>query len=253
MASDNKHLPVTDGIVSRDRYAVNSIFKTYQGEGSRLGRLATFVRFAGCNLWSGREETRLAETPNGSCVRFCDTDFAKPNGANGGVLTFEELVRRVLDMTPEPDALIVFTGGEPLLQLSQRLVDVILQNAKGQTEVVIETNGVLPPLDKAWNTHYALAPKPPAPLAQQYKSHDHLVQFDCLKLLLVPGTSALPLDIPPYAKLLGQSVYLQPVDGIPMQECLEEADRLRKALLRLGYRNSDIRLGVQAHKVWELP
>src|SRR5271170_1905367 len=98
-------------------YAVKEIFYTLQGEGANAGRPAVFCRFAGCNLWSGREEDR-----SGAICRFCDTDFFGTNGQGGGQFTSaDELANAVASSWPAPGRaparpLVVFTGGEPLLQ-----------------------------------------------------------------------------------------------------------------------------------------
>src|SRR5436190_15413568 len=103
-------------------YAVKEIFYTLQGEGANTGRPAVFCRFAGCNLWSGREEDRATAVCN-----FCDTDFVGTDGTGGGrFATAEDLARAIhLHWPAAPSAarpLVVFTGGEPLLQLDGPLV-----------------------------------------------------------------------------------------------------------------------------------
>src|SRR6184192_1897795 len=102
-------------------YQVKEIYYTLQGEGARAGRAAVFLRFAGCNLWSGREEDR--ETA--SC-RFCDTDFVGLDGENGGryeAAALADKVAAVWEQGPLP--LVVVTGGEPLLQLDAALIDAL--------------------------------------------------------------------------------------------------------------------------------
>jgi 7-carboxy-7-deazaguanine synthase len=118
-------------------YAVKEIFLTLQGEGMQAGRRAVFLRFAGCNLWSGREADRADARCN-----FCDTDFVGLDGENGGRYEAEALaatVRRLWADGPRP--LVVITGGEPLLQLDAALIGAL----HGQGfEVAVETNGTLP-------------------------------------------------------------------------------------------------------------
>ncbi|MBV9527549.1 MAG: radical SAM protein, partial [Sphingomonas sp.] len=111
-------------------YTVHDIFHTLQGEGANMGRSAVFVRFAGCNLWSGREEDRHRAT-----CRFCDTDFRKGTG-----YSLEGLVAKIESFGR--CGLVVFTGGEPALQLDQALVDVLHEDLG--YEVAIETNGTRP-------------------------------------------------------------------------------------------------------------
>ncbi|MEC9139752.1 MAG: 7-carboxy-7-deazaguanine synthase, partial [Pseudomonadota bacterium] len=122
-------------------YAVKEIFYTLQGEGGQAGRPAVFCRFAGCNLWSGLERDRATAQ-----CRFCDTDFVGTDGQNGGKFAdAEALAVAIAAQWPKPepgaDALVVFTGGEPCLQLDAALLDAI--SAQG-FETAIETNGTLP-------------------------------------------------------------------------------------------------------------
>jgi 7-carboxy-7-deazaguanine synthase len=120
-------------------YAVKEIFYTLQGEGANAGRPAVFCRFAGCNLWSGREEDRAE-----AVCQFCDTDFVGTDGENGGKFkTAAELVARVAALWPDGEGhrFIVCTGGEPLLQLDAPLIDAL--HAQGFT-IALETNGTLP-------------------------------------------------------------------------------------------------------------
>jgi 7-carboxy-7-deazaguanine synthase len=118
-------------------YAVKEIFLTLQGEGMQAGRRAVFLRFAGCNLWSGREQDRA----EAQCT-FCDTDFVGMDGENGGRYAAEALAERVSALWGEGERpLVVITGGEPMLQLDVALVDAL--HAKG-FEIAVETNGTLP-------------------------------------------------------------------------------------------------------------
>jgi 7-carboxy-7-deazaguanine synthase len=127
-------------------YAVKEIFYTLQGEGANTGRPAVFCRFTGCNLWSGREEDRST-----AVCDFCDTDFLGTDGPDGGRFdTAEALAGAIASRWPSSSGrpLVVFTGGEPLLQLDQSLVETM--HARG-FEVAIETNGTrLPPRGIDW-------------------------------------------------------------------------------------------------------
>src|SRR5579883_3054758 len=140
-------------------YAVKEIFYTLQGEGANVGRPAVFCRFAGCNLWSGREEDRA----NAICT-FCDTDFVGTDGPGGGKFaTAEALARAARAAWPHsnggPRPFLVCTGGEPLLQLDAALV--VALHAQG-FEIAIETNGTqLPPEGIDW---ICVSPKAGAPL-----------------------------------------------------------------------------------------
>src|SRR6516165_7706010 len=117
-------------------YSVKELFKTLQGEGAQAGRAAVFCRFAGCNLWSGREEDRA----NAIC-KFCDTDFADVNGPGGGKFAAADLLAAAVDEKWSKSGgkkLVVCTGGEPLLQLDEKLIEAL--HARG-FEIAVETNG----------------------------------------------------------------------------------------------------------------
>jgi len=118
-------------------YAVKEIFLTLQGEGMQAGRRAVFLRFAGCNLWSGREQDRA----DADCG-FCDTDFVGTDGENGGRYEAQALAARVEALWGDRERrLVVVTGGEPMLQLDAALIDAL--HARG-FEVAVESNGTLP-------------------------------------------------------------------------------------------------------------
>ena len=119
-------------------YAVKEIFLTLQGEGAHAGRRAVFLRFAGCNLWTGREEDRAA-----AVCQFCDTDFVGMDGENGGRYDAAALAAKVAGTWGEgtDDRYVVMTGGEPMLQVDDAVVDAL--HAEGFT-LAIESNGTLP-------------------------------------------------------------------------------------------------------------
>jgi 7-carboxy-7-deazaguanine synthase (Cx14CxxC type) len=119
-------------------YAVKEIFLTLQGEGVHAGRRAVFLRFAGCNLWSGREEDR----ENAIC-KFCDTDFVGMDGENGGRYEPEALAAKVAELWHGgvDNRYVVMTGGEPMLQVDDAIIDAL--HAQGFT-IAIESNGTLP-------------------------------------------------------------------------------------------------------------
>ncbi len=125
-------------------YSVKEIYYTLQGEGMNVGRPAVFLRFAGCNLWSGREADRAAGP--GSCSAWCDTDFVGTDGPGGGrFATADDLAAAVADAWPVAStdrALVVCTGGEPLLQLDETLVAAL--HVRGFM-VAVETNGTREP------------------------------------------------------------------------------------------------------------
>lgn len=121
-------------------YSIKEIFYTLQGEGNQAGRPAVFCRFAGCNLWTGREEDRAS-----AVCQFCDTDFVGTNGEGGGKFkSAQDLAVTINNLWPESytaSKYVVFTGGEPLLQLDAALIEAM--HALG-FEIAIETNGTLP-------------------------------------------------------------------------------------------------------------
>ena len=117
-------------------YSIKEIYYTLQGEGFHSGRPAVFCRFSGCNLWTGREEDRSS-----AICQFCDTDFWGIDGENGGKYSAHSLSQKILSLWPEKDTpFIVFTGGEPALQLD---VELIKELKKYQSEIAIETNGTI--------------------------------------------------------------------------------------------------------------
>ncbi|MHB0774136.1 7-carboxy-7-deazaguanine synthase [Halomonas sp. WWR20] len=123
-------------------YHVKEAFYSLQGEGARAGRASVFCRFTGCNLWSGREQDRAS-----SACRFCDTDFIGTHGQNGGRFRdAEALATHLATLWPAESRratpYVVFTGGEPLLQLDSALIEAM--HAR-DFEVAVETNGTLPP------------------------------------------------------------------------------------------------------------
>jgi 7-carboxy-7-deazaguanine synthase len=140
-------------------YAVKEAFYTLQGEGLQAGRPAVFCRFAGCNLWSGREDDRAT-----AGCRFCDTDFVGVDGENGGKFrTAEELAEMLARLWgPSRDRrFVVLTGGEPMLQTDAALIDALHRQG---FEIAMETNGTLPALETIdW---ICVSPKAGAPLVQ---------------------------------------------------------------------------------------
>jgi 7-carboxy-7-deazaguanine synthase (Cx14CxxC type) len=209
-------------------YQVKEIFYTLQGEGARTGRASVFLRFAGCNLWSGREEDR--ET---AMCRFCDTDFVGTTGPSGGKFSSAaELARAVAAHWPRDHGgtpYVVCTGGEPLLQLDAHLVNEL--HGAG-FEVAVESNGtMLPPTGIDW---ICVSPKADAELVLREGSE--------LKLVY-PQTRGEPER---YAGLAFTHFFLQPMDG-PAQ-----ADNTRKAL-RYCLMHPQWRLSLQTHKLLGIP
>jgi 7-carboxy-7-deazaguanine synthase (Cx14CxxC type) len=148
-------------------YAVKELFLTLQGEGGQAGRAAVFCRFAGCNLWSGREEDRAS-----AVCSFCDTDFVGMDGPGGArFATPQALAAAAAALwTGQGDRLVVCTGGEPLLQLDPPLIDAF--HALG-FEVAVETNGTLKaPAGLDW---ICVSPKADAPVVQTFGDELKLV------------------------------------------------------------------------------
>lgn len=176
-------------------YAVKEIFLTLQGEGRQAGRVAVFCRFAGCNLWSGREEDR-----SDAICRFCDTDFVGTDGPDGGKFPdAATLADAIAARWPHPGAahrLVVCTGGEPTLQLDAPLIDAL--HARGFT-VAIESNGTIAsPPGVDW---ICISPKAGTTLVQQ--------RGDELKLVY-PQPGAMPEA---FSHLDFGAFLLQPMDG----------------------------------------
>lgn len=190
-------------------YRVKEIYYTLQGEGHNTGRAAVFCRFSGCNLWSGRADDR---TGPGSCAAWCDTDFLGTDGPGGGRFpTPQQLAQAIADTWPlsrqrPPIPFVVFTGGEPLLQLDPPLIQATHDLG---FQIAIETNGTrLPPPGIDW---ICVSPKAGAPL--------RLTHGDELKLVYPqPG-----LDPEAYESLPFRHFYLQPMDGPRVQDHIAQA------------------------------
>lgn len=195
-------------------YAIHDIFHTLQGEGGNMGRPAVFVRFSGCNLWSGREEDRADAT-----CRFCDTDF----GMTARV-SRDALVARVRELAP--GGLVVFTGGEPALQLDQLLVDEL--HSAG-FETALETNGTRPIPNVQW---VCVSPKAGTEIV--------VTEADELKLVypqdgLTPDEALAAVSAPLH--------WLSPMDGPDWAANVAAAAACVK-------RDPRWRLNIQAHKFW---
>lgn len=202
-------------------YSVKEMFYTLQGEGARTGRPAVFVRFAGCNLWSGREQDRA----DAVCT-FCDTEFVGVDGDGGGKFeSAEALARAAAALWPGGGVpYAVCTGGEPLLQLDAPLIDAL----HGQDfEVAVESNGTLPaPAGIDW---ICISPKAGAAFVQQ--SGDELK-------LVYPQAGADPAA---YEHLAFTHFFLQPMDSPQRAENT-------KAAIAYCLAHPRWRLSVQTHK-----
>lgn len=208
-------------------YAVKELFKTLQGEGAHAGRAAVFCRFAGCNLWSGRESDRAT-----AACTFCDTDFIGTDGPGGGKFAQAAQLADAIAATWGDQAerrYVVFTGGEPLLQLDEALLAAV--HAHGFT-VAIETNGTLaPPAGVDW---ICVSPKGKSPVVIERGNE--------LKLVYPQA------DAPPeaYAHLDFQHFFLQPMDGPARGAHTERA-------VQYCMQHPQWRLSLQTHKYIGIP
>ena len=210
-------------------YAVKEIFYTLQGEGAQSGRAAVFCRFAGCNLWSGRESDRAS-----AICRFCDTQFVVVDGEGGGRFETAVDLAEAVEATwpirgPEGKRFVVCTGGEPLLQLDRVLIDTLHER---DFELAVETNGtVAAPAGIDW---VCVSPKAGARLVQ--------TTGDELKLVF-PQESAMP---PEFEGLDFRHFFLQPMDG---------PDRIVNTDLAVRYclEHPKWRLSLQTHKIVGIP
>jgi len=209
-------------------YSVKEIFYTLQGEGAQAGRPAVFCRFSGCNLWSGREQDRAS-----AVCHFCDTDFVGTDGVLGDKYPGAGQLAAVIDaqwpVARAGKKYVVFTGGEPLLQLDSPLIDAL--HAFG-FEVAIETNGTLPvPAGVDW---ICVSPKADAPLVVD--------RGDELKVVIPQHGQ----NLSNYALLAFTHFFLQPMDGPAL------ADNTRRAI-DLCKSNPQWRLSLQTHKLLQIP
>ena len=206
-------------------YAVKEIFLTLQGEGMQAGRRAVFLRLAGCNLWTGREQDRATA----QCT-FCDTDFVGMDGENGGRYEAAALAGKVAALWESGERpLVVITGGEPMLQLDAALIDALHANG---FEIAVETNGTLPaPAGLDW---ICVSPKAGTEVVQ--RSGDELK-------LVWPQSGTDP------EALLGwdfRHFLIQPMD------CTDAADA-RQAAIDYVLAHPRWRLSLQTHKLLGLP
>ncbi len=226
-------------------YSVKEIFYTLQGEGLRAGRPAVFCRFAGCNLWNGREEDRSS-----AICQFCDTDFVGTDGTLGGKYDAQQLADLIAarwPAGPEGSAggarrYVVLTGGEPMLQVDQALIDAL--HAQG-FEIAIETNGTLPvPMGEGGIDWVCVSPKAGADWVQR---RGHELKLVYPQLTLMPSAVAALADRPGIGAAAPDFDYwlLQPMDG-PLQ-----AQHTQQAIAHCQS-HPRWRLSVQTHKVLQI-
>ena len=211
----------------RGGYAVKECFLTLQGEGVQSGSRAVFLRFAGCNLWSGREEDRASAQCN-----FCDTDFVGTDGEGGGKFTSTDQLAAHVETTWGAGAeqrLVVITGGEPMLQLDEALIEALHERG---FRVAVETNGTLPAVDGLdW---ICVSPKAGTEVVQRRGNE--------LKLVW-PQSGIEPAQIEGWSF---DHFLVQPMD-------CAEGEAALAAAIRLAMERPKWRLSLQAHKVVGLP
>lgn len=208
------------------RYSVKEMYLTVQGEGAQTGRVAVFLRFAGCNLWNGLERDRST-----AVCQFCDTDFVGTDGVNGGKFDADGLAEAVASLWPDEagERWVVCTGGEPLLQLDGPLIEAL--KAKS-FKIAIETNGTLKaPQGIDW---ICVSPKADAALVQSSGQE--------LKLVF-PQAENDPLD---FESLEFENFFLQPLDD-------KNKAAHTQAAFEYCLAHPKWRLSVQSHKYINVP
>lgn len=209
-------------------YSVKEMFYTLQGEGAHAGRPAVFLRFTGCNLWTGREQDRAK-----AICQFCDTDFVGTDGLGGGKFeTPTDLAKAVAALWPDRTGgrpYVVCTGGEPLLQLDSPLIDALHRQG---FEIAVETNGtIVAPDGIDW---ICVSPKAGATFVQQ-SGHE---------LKLVYPQPLAPPDM--FTALDFKNFYLQPMDGMA-------AEKNTQAAVAYCLAHPQWRLSLQTHKLLGIP
>nr|MBS0036848.1 7-carboxy-7-deazaguanine synthase [Saprospiraceae bacterium] len=210
--------------IPEKKYAIKEAFYTLQGEGFHAGRPAVFLRFSGCNLWSGLEKDREK-----AICQFCDTDFWGTDGLNGGKYSGKELVNMVAnlwpDQPPEQKRFIVCTGGEPMLQLDTALIDYLHRK---NFEIALETNGTIEvPQSVDW---VCVSPKAGAEVVQKSGNELKLVH---------PQPGIMPEN---FNHWNFSHFYLQPMDG-------NFTEKNTGICLRYCLKNPKWNLSIQTHKI----
>ena len=208
-------------------YKIKEIFLTKQGEGYHTGRKSVFIRFSGCNLWSGMEKDR-----DKAICNWCDTDFVGTNGLNGGKYSIDQIAKLVWDLWPAnilEAPYIVCTGGEPLLQLDQFFVDEMHRNG---FEIAIETNGTcIPPNKIDW---ICVSPKNNTDLV--LKTGDELK-------FVYPQSNFSPQQ---FEKFNFNHFFIQPMDGTHY----DKNEKMSKEFIK---KNPHWKLSLQTHKILGFP
>ena len=209
------------------KYSVKEIYYTLQGEGYHTGRPAVFIRFSGCNLWTGHEKDRSGATCN-----WCDTDFVGTNGINGGKFSVKEIIN-IINSQWKGNILsrpyVVCTGGEPLLQMDEDLIKAI---HKAGFEIGLETNGtMIPPDGIDW---ICVSPKANADLVLKNGNELKIVYPQC------------GMNPRMHEKLKFDHFYIQPMDGIDQKNNIKRSEKF-------VLDHPKWKLSLQTHKILGIP
>ena len=209
------------------KYSVKEIYYTLQGEGYHTGRPAVFIRFSGCNLWTGHEKDR-----SGAICNWCDTDFLGTDGINGGKFSVEEIINIINSLwkgnvLTEP--YVVCTGGEPLLQMDNSLIKAL---HKAGFEIGLETNGtMIPPDGIDW---ICVSPKANADLILKNGNELKVVYPQC------------GMNPRIHEKLKFDHFYIQPMDGVDQKDNIKRSEKF-------VLDHPQWKLSLQTHKIMGIP
>ena len=204
------------------KYRIKEIYFTQQGEGKNTGKDFVFVRFAGCNLWSGKEKHRAS-----AICKFCDTDFYGTDGVNGGVYETKDLVTKIksLWISKDSEIRVVLTGGEPLLQVDDSLITAL---KKANIYIAIETNGTLKaPKGIDW---ICMSPKANTDI--------QLTEGSEIKVIY-PQANLNPAD---FINMNFSNYYIQPMDSKDYEASVSKS-------VEFCMQNSNWKLSLQTHKI----
>ena len=209
------------------KYSVKEIYYTLQGEGYHSGRPAVFIRFSGCNLWTGHEKDR-----SGAICDWCDTDFVGTNGINGGKFSIKEIINIINSLWKDnilTKPYVVCTGGEPLLQMDEALIKAIREEG---FEIGLETNGtMIPPDGIDW---ICVSPKANADLILKNGNELKVVYPQC------------GMNPRVHEKLKFDHFYIQPLDGINQKENIKRSEKF-------VLDHPKWKLSLQTHKILGIP
>ena len=209
------------------KYSVKEIYYTLQGEGYHTGRPAVFIRFSGCNLWTGHEKDR-----SGAICNWCDTDFVGTNGINGGKFSAEEITNIINSLwkgNVQTEPYVICTGGEPLLQMDESLIKAI---HKAGFEIGLETNGtMIPPDGIDW---ICVSPKANADLVLKNGNELKVVYPQC------------GMNPRVHEKLKFDHFYIQPMDGVDQKNNIKRSEKF-------VLDHPKWKLSLQTHKILGIP